>query len=228
MNKSNNLLYLALLAVSLMAFGFSFCFSSANREFTLLASIGCSGIVSVLVTWLIERANERIQKTHDREIVELLLDGFDIRITAEMQRALARCARENNVDMDKSYSVMEIRSMLESVSSADTYFKGFPRMMEKCVNAQLPLALLSFEKGDDGMKLYGLFKALSECMSTIQTLEEQPEAAEIIKFLGLESFKTIDEIYKVRSKEPKYELPNETKQYLVKYRAAVDREKVDA
>ena len=50
----------------------------------------------------------------------------------------------------------------------------------------------------------------------------------IIKFLGLESFKTIDEIYKVRSKEPKYELPNETKQYLVKYRAAVDREKVDA
>lgn len=118
--------------------------------------------------------------------------------------------------------------MLEGVSSADTYFQGFSRMMEKCVNAQLPLALPSFEKGDDGMKLYGFFKALSEYMSTIQTLEEQPEAAEIIKFLGLESFKTIDEIYKVRSKEPKYELPKETKQYLMKYKAAVDREKVDA
>ena len=89
MKKSNNLLYLALLAAPLMAFGFSFCFSSADREFTLLSSIGCSGIVSVLVAWLIERANERIQKTHDREIVELLLDGFDIRITAEMQRALS-------------------------------------------------------------------------------------------------------------------------------------------
>lgn len=118
--------------------------------------------------------------------------------------------------------------MLESVSSADTYFKGFPRMMEKCVNAQLALTLLSFEKGEDGMKVYGLFITLNEYMSTIQALEEQPEATEIIKFLGLESFKTIDEIYKVRSKEPKYELPNETKQYLVKYRAAVDREKVDA
>ena len=92
----------------------------------------------------------------------------------------------------------------------------------------LCLFTMLVEKGDDGMKLYGLFKALSEYMSTIQTLEEQPEAAEIIKFLGLESFKTIDEIYKVRSKEPKYELPNETKQYLMKYRAAVDREKVDA
>lgn len=228
MKKSNSLLYLALLIASLTACGFSFCLSSSERGFTFLSSIGCSGIVSVLVAWLIERANERIQKTHDREIIELLLDGFDVRIAAEMQRALSRCARENNVDMDKSYSVKEIRSMLESVSSADMYFKGFPHMMEKCFNAQLPLALLSFEKGDGGMKLYGLFKALSECMSTIQTLEEQPEAAEIIKFLGLESFKTIDEIYKVRSKEPKYELPNGTKQYLVKYRAAVDREKVDA
>ena len=118
--------------------------------------------------------------------------------------------------------------MLESVSSADTYFKGFPHMMEKCFNAQLPLALLSFEKGDDGMRLYTLFKTLNEYMSTIQTLEEQPEAAEIIKFLGLASFDVVDEIYTVRAKEPMYELPKETKQYLLKYKAAVDRRKVDA
>lgn len=118
--------------------------------------------------------------------------------------------------------------MLESVSSADTYFKGFPHMMEKCFDAQLPLALLSFEKSDDGMKLYTLFKTLNEYMSTIQTLEEQSEAVEIIKFLGLESFKTIDEIYRVRTKAPKYELPKETKEYLLKYKAAVDRKKVDA
>ena len=190
-----------------------------------MSSVGCSGIVLVLVAWLIGRANERIQKTHDREIIELLLDGFDVRIAAEMQRTLSRCARENNVDMDKSYSVKEIRPMLES---ADTYFKGFPHMMEKCFNAQLPLALLSFEKSDDGMKLYTLFKTLNEYMSTIQTLEEQSEAVEIIKFLGLESFKTIDEIYRVRTKAPKYELPKETKEYLLKYKAAVDRKKVDA
>ena len=228
MKKSNSLLYLALLIASLTACGFSFCLSSSERGFTFLSSIGCSGIVSVLVAWLIERANERIQKTHDREIIELLLDGFDVRIAAEMQRALSRCARENNVDMDKSYSVMEIRSMLEGVNSADTYFKGFPRMMEKCVNAQLPLALLSFEKSDDGIKLYTLFKTLNEYMSTIQTLEEQSEAVEIIKSLGLESFKTIDEIYRVRAKAPKYELPKETKEYLLKYKAAVDRKKVDA
>lgn len=227
MKKSNNLIYLLLMAVSLTACGFSFCFPSSERGFTLLSSIGCSGIVSVLVAWLIERANERIQKTHDREIVELLLDGFDIRITAEMQRALSRCARENNVDMDKSYSVMEIRSMLESVSSADTYFKGFPRMMGKCVNTQLPLELLSFEKGEDGMKLYGLFITLNEYMSTIQTLEEQPQAAEIIKFLGLESFKTINEIYEVRTKNPEYKLPEEIRQYLLKYKASVGRKKVD-
>lgn len=227
MKKSNSLLYIALLIASLTAFGFSFCFSPAERGFTLLSSIGCSGIVSVLVAWLIERANERIQKTHDREIVELLLDGFDVRITAEMQRALSRCAHENNVDLDKRYSVMEIRSLLECVSSTDTYFRGFPHIIEKCFNAQLPLALLSFEKGEDGMKLYALFKTLSEYMSTIQTLEEQPEAAEIIKFLGLTSFKTIDEIYKVRSKAPKYELPKETKQYLLKYKSAVGRTKVE-
>ena len=228
MKKSNNWLYLVLMVVSLVAFGFSFCFPSSKRGFTLLSSIGCSGIVSVLVAWLIERANERMQKTHDREIIELLLGGFDIRITAEMQRALSRCARENNIDMDKYYSVKEIRSMLESMSSSDMYFKGFPHMMEKCFDAQLPLALLSLENSDDGMKLYTLFKTLNEYMSTIQTLEEQPEAAEIIKFLGLASFDVVDKIYTVRAKEPMYELPKETKQYLLNYKVAVDRKKVDA
>ena len=90
MKKSNSLLYLALLIASLTACGFSFCLSSSGRGFTFLSSIGCSGIVSVLVAWLIERANERIQKTHDREIIELLLDGVDVRIAAYMQRALSR------------------------------------------------------------------------------------------------------------------------------------------
>lgn len=118
--------------------------------------------------------------------------------------------------------------MLESVSSADTYFKGFPHMMKKCFNAQLPLALLSFEKSDDGIKLYTLFKTLNEYMSTIQTLKEQPEAAEIIKFLELASFDVVDKIYTVRAKEPMYELPKETKQYLLNYKVAVDRKKVDA
>mgnify|MGYP000960133603 CR=1 FL=1 len=67
MKKSNNLLYLALLVVSLTAFGFSFCFSSTEREFTLLSSVGCSGIVSVLVAWLLERSNDRIQGIKNTE-----------------------------------------------------------------------------------------------------------------------------------------------------------------
>ena len=227
MKKSNNWLYLVLMAASLTAFGFSFCFSSTEREFTLMSSIGCSGIVSVLVAWLIERANERMQQNHDREIVELLLDRFDIGITAEMQRALSRCAREENFDLDKSYSIMEIRAMLEKMNSADSYFKGFSRMAEKRSNAQLPLALLSFEKDEGGMKLYALFKTLNEYISTIQVLEDQPGADEIIRFLGLESLRSINDIYEIRSTEPKYALQNETKQYLLKFKEAVDRKKVD-
>lgn len=227
MKKTNSLLYLALLITSLAACGVSFCFSSTERGFTLLSSIGCSGIVSVLVAWLIERANEQIQKNHDREIVELLLDGFDIRIAAEMQRAPSRCAREENFDLDKSYSIMEIRAMLEKMNSGDSYFKGFSHMAEKSSNAQLPLALLSFEKDEGGMKLYALFKTLNEYISTIQTLEDQPGADEIIKILGLESLRSINDIYEIRSKEPKYALQNETKQYLLKYKESVDRKKVD-
>lgn len=88
MKKSNNLLYLALLVVSLTAFGFSFCFSSTEREFTLLSSVGCSGIVSVLVAWLLERSNDRIQGIKNTEILNCLLNGFDIGVKCEMQRAV--------------------------------------------------------------------------------------------------------------------------------------------
>lgn len=82
------LLYLALLVVSLTAFGFSFCFSSTEREFTLLSSVGCSGIVSVLVAWLLERSNDRIQGIKNTEILNCLLNGFDIGVKCEMQRAV--------------------------------------------------------------------------------------------------------------------------------------------
>lgn len=223
--KSNNGLYTFLLLASLIILGLSFCFSSTDRGFTLLSSLGCSGIVSVLVAWLIERANEQIQKNHDRQIVEMLLNEFDSKITAEMQRALLACARSEKFNFDKSYSIQEIRAMLEKIDSSDVYFKGFSYMVERGLNAQLPLAVLSFENSDEGMSLYTHFKALDGFLSEIQTFEKETKAVELVKFFVLGTYGVLNDIYKSRCKEPTYEMPSDTKRYLISLKATIDSKK---
>ena len=215
MNKSNNMLYLALLVVSLIACGFSFCFSSAERGFAFLTSIGCSGIVSVLVAWLIERTNERIQKKHNGDVLNLLLREFDSKTTDKMQQALYECARWGNIDLDRNYSIIEIRTMLDKLNSKNTYFKYFTEIVENNVRDQLPTILLNFDKSSDGIKLCSAFKELCNCLSAIQSLEDVPNSDAVIKFIVLQCFHYVEDIYKVRNKKAQYCIPDKAKPHLM-------------
>lgn len=123
MKKNNNTLYIILSIASIVCCGVSLFFDSSHKAFTMLASIGCSGIVSVLVAWLLERSNERIQNTKDQEILDCLLNGFDIGVKCEMQRALLNCEKVSELDIDKEYSILEICTLLEVLPAVMFIFK---------------------------------------------------------------------------------------------------------
>lgn len=225
MRKSNNWLYLLLMAASLSACGFSFCFSSAEREFTILSSIGCSGIVSVLVAWLLERANERIQSTKDKEILDCLLNSFDIGVKCEMQRALLNCDRVNDLDIDKEYSITEICTLLNDLPADHVYFRGLPEMIEKSMSSISPATLLTFSKNESGIQLYSLFSALQSYINTINLFVENDGMPDVSKGFGIEMVTTLDQINKLRGINEKYSISEDSKRYILAMRKAKQNRK---
>lgn len=183
--------------------------------FVDLSCMPLSTVASVLVAWLIERTNERIQKKHNGDVLNLLLREFDSKTTDKMQQALYECARWGNIDLDRNYSIIEIRTMLDKLNSKNTYFKYFTDIVENDVRDQLPTILLNFDKSSDGIKLCSAFKELCNCLSAIQSLEDVPNSDEVIKFIVLQCFHYVEDIYKVRNKKAQYCIPDKAKPHLM-------------
>ena len=228
MKKNNNTLYIILSIESIVCCGVSLFFDSSHKAFTMLASIGCCGIVSVLVAWLLERSNERIQNTKDQEILDCLLNGFDIGVKCEMQRALLNCEKVSELDIDKEYSILEICTLLEELPADHVYFQGLPDMIEKSMNSVSPTTLLSFSKNECGIELHSLFSVLQSLINTIHIFAENDGMTELSKGFGIEIVTTLDQINKLRGIDEKYSFSLDSKKYvLAKRKARHDRKAVE-
>ena len=76
-----------------------------SKWFASLSAIGCSGIVSVVVAWLLERSNDRRERNRDRVIINKLLYCFDLFSKIEATRALRTCATYQEFDINYSYTI---------------------------------------------------------------------------------------------------------------------------
>lgn len=225
MKKNKNTLYIILSVASVVYCGGSLFFDPSHKAFTMLASIGCSGIVSVLVAWLLERSNERIQNTKDKEIMDCLLNGLDVGVKCEMQRALLNCDRVTELDLEKEYTITEISSMLKELPADHVYFRGLPDMIEKSMRNISPTTLLSFSKNESGINLHSLFSALQSCINTIHLLGENDGMPDISKGFGIEIITTLDQINKLRGINEKYSVPEDSKKYILAMRKAKQNRK---
>lgn len=225
MRKNNNTLYIILTIASVVCCGISLAFNPSHKAFTILASIGCSGIVSVLVAWLLERSNERIQSTKDKEILDCLLNGFDVGVKCEMQRALLNCNRVKELDVDKEYTTTEICTLLKELPADHVYFQGLPDMIEKSMRSISPATLLSFSKNENGIKLHSLFSALQSYINTIHLFIENDGMPDISKGFGIEIITTLDQINKLRGINDTYSVPEDSKKYILAMRKAKQNRK---
>ena len=225
MKKNNNTLYIILTIASVACCGISLAFNPSHKAFTILASIGCSGIVSVLVAWLLERSNEHIQNTKDKEILDCLLDGFDIGVKCEMQRALLNCDRVTDLDLEKEYTITEIRSLLEELPADHVYFQGLPDMIDKSMRGISPTTLLSFSKNESGIKLHSLFSALQSFTNIIHLFIENDGMPDNSKGFGIEIITTLDQINELRGINEKYSIPEDSQKYILAMRKAKQNRK---
>lgn len=220
LNYTNKYAYISLSLFSIGCILRSLCFPVENKWFVILSAIGCSGIVSVIVAALIEKSNNRIQKKFDKKIIEHLLFSYDIHVKAELQRALICCEKNKEIDLEGEYSITEIRELLNQVDHKNVYFKGFPVMLEKCINDLSAISFLELQKDDDGLNLYSLFSTLQSCQNEMNRIVNEEWASESLKILVLTSFGIFEEINETRNKKIKYSISEETAKYLQSFRIA--------
>ena len=220
MKKSNNVLYVVLFIVSAFCCIASLFFDPTNKAFTMLASIGCSGIVSVLVAWLLERSNERIQRVKEKELLDCLFDGFDLGVHCEMQRALSICSRFDELDINKEYTIDEISEFLKKLPADHVYFKGLPDAIEKFMRSISPSVLLGFSKNETGITLYSLITVLQNYINTLHILEDNEAASNIFQLFGVEIISVLEQINKIRGVDRKYSVSEDSKKFIIAMRAA--------
>lgn len=212
--ETNVCAYLALLIFFSGWFFFSLIFDTTEKPFTIFSSIGCGGLASVVVAWLVEKSNNKINRKRNDIIISQLLYGFDAYVMIECQRAIGHCAKSQDIDIDKSYSISEICSMLNKTESKAVYFRGFSDMIQKGLNGVTEVTLLSFDQSEHGRTLYDLFLALRSTMRAMSDIRESENFEDLQKILVIDCFNFIDHINIARGQNCTYQIPNESKKYI--------------
>ncbi len=220
LNHSNTFAYISLSIFSGCCFlGSLFC-PMNSKWFASLSAIGCSGIVSVIVAWLLERSNSRNEKKKNRNIIENLLFGYDIIVKSELERCLMRCGMNTEIKLEKDYTIQEIVEQIKLFSPDDIYFKGFRMRLEKSINKFPPITLLQIENSEETLKLYNMFDALQLYSNELNGLMDMKDVDEIQKNVIISAIEIFDKINKLRKKNVKYRLQDESIQYMQKLRNA--------
>lgn len=224
--NTNVFTYFVLLAISIILLICSLNFDTSEKQFTILSSLGCGGIASVIVAWLVECSNIKINKEKNKAIINQLLNSFDLFVEFECQRAISNCCRYFDMDVEKNYSISEIKTYLNELDSKAVYFKGFPAMIEKGISEVAELSLLNFDQTDLGRNLYDLFQVLKSTTKMLKQVTEFELDEEVIKLLVIQCFGVFDDINKVRKIDSTYSLPEDSKKYIKKIRETKEKRKV--
>ena len=216
--ETNICAYLSLLIFFTGLFFLSLIFDTTEKPFTIFSSIGCGGIASVVVAWLVEKSNNRVNRNRNKTIINQLLYGFDTYITIECQRAIGHCAKLQEIDIDKSYSIPEICAMLEKASSKDVYFRGFSDVIQKGLNDVTDVTVLNFDQTKFGSTLYDLLLALKSTLQTMSQISEVDDSEEVIKIMVIDCFDFINQINITREKNCTYQILDNSKKYIKSFR----------
>ena len=114
MYRIDHKLYFLLLCVSLLI-TFIAAFIPVNCIwFTIFTGIGCGGIASVCIAWLIEIENCKKRNLMNQELIDKVFDFFDMSVLNEMSSIIAEChSRNEQIDLEKGYTLSEIADLID-------------------------------------------------------------------------------------------------------------------
>lgn len=224
-NYTNRFAYLSLTLLSVCCLLGSLFFTIDSKLFVVLSAIGCSGVVSVIVSALVEKSNNKSEKKRTEKIITHLLFTYDIHVKTELERALICCEKYKEIDLYKEYTISDIRVILDEVDSNDVYFRRFPSMLEQSINGLSAINFLEFQRNDDGIALYSYFGILQSYTNLMNKFIDENMNSEFLKILVLSSLSVFDDINSARNKNVKYSISEDTAKYLLSMRTEKEKAK---
>lgn len=106
MKKPNWRLYVLLSAVFLIVTLIALLVDNTDNWFTVLTGIGCGGIASVIVAWLVDLANCKEQNIKQKKIAAFALNNFRVSVCYYLQ-TIADLCRDNDPKMGRQKHTFE-------------------------------------------------------------------------------------------------------------------------
>lgn len=227
--KPNNRLYGILLSASLVVIAGSFIVPASTRLFSLLIGIGCGGLASVVVAWLIDLSNCRQQEHLQQRILDQVFLMFDGIIPSQLQEILVDCAeRDSGIDLEKQYTPEEVREILDDANWKDL-----------CWGARYRAVHMAFEKVDRQTLLSnGAAPGIGMInFMLVQEKDQYDSFQEMNQRLGkddsmvydrlLQAIWLVNCIFSIRGKSIVIELTSEEKELIRKKRACLNKSDVN-
>lgn len=220
MRKDNIALYIIILIVSIVICAISLFFNTSSQIFTILASIGCSGIVSIVVSFLLEVSNRKREAYKDKKTIDAFLENFDICIEDIMHKALNSFAKQyRTFDVDGNYTISDICLLLEKLNDDNKFFIYYVDDLNSCVEGLNFDVLLNFPNAK-GHELYSTFNGVKMNLSAIKNYANRVGNDALNAILSEAIFSMIDEIYKIRENNISFSISKNDRDYIMKFREA--------
>lgn len=100
MNKPNRRLYVSLSTIFITITFAALLIDNKSAWFTVLTGIGCGGIASVIVAWLVDLANCKLQSNKQKKLAEFALNNFHVSVCYYLETIADLCV-DNDPKMER-------------------------------------------------------------------------------------------------------------------------------
>lgn len=212
--RTNHCFYLRLLLVAVLITLLAVLFPTNWPWFTIITGIGCGGISSVCVAWMIEYSNCKSKNRVNEIIINRLFLSFDYSVENELRTILTICAGENKeIFPNKEYSIQEIQSFLEKADGMLSTWEMPFHNMGVAFYSMEPSVLMEYDPLDKHVELYNeLIKGIKnhqqyEYIKSFTASITPTDTSGTFEYTLLTiDLRTIARIYSIRNSKRKYTL----------------------
>lgn len=213
-------LYLILLLVSSLFICASCFIDVKSRLFTIIAGLGCSGIASVIVAWLLDIAACKRKEEANEELLNHLFDKFDATVQYELNCILEVCAKLNStINIEKQYCIQEIEELLEKAEGDNPVWgKSFHNFGVAFASVDSSV-LLSSGSTPQHNELYSIVKSAQENYRAYEIISGKykpvSRSTDSMEYVFLcNDVSNIERIYSLRNKKIVCAVSEESKDYI--------------
>ncbi|MBQ7669097.1 MAG: hypothetical protein IJS45_00040 [Clostridia bacterium] len=225
--KPNIVLYLLLLIVAISILLLAILIPIDSKWFAIISGVGCSGIASIIVAWLIDIINCNQKNSLNVSFIDKLFFDHDRIVELELAQIIEGVAKKNkSINLNKVYTLLEIESLLEAESDINDYSYydiRYCNLGEACKQLDESI-ILSNGYTDLQIDIFTLIQSCKQNYKAFQeivrNLPNGKEINTIAKSLLFTHLSFLEKIYEIRGNSIEIGLSQDAIRFVIAYRKA--------